>query len=50
MKPELRYVWDITTEKDFSKRELQLMQEVSQMIVRGCNVKDIKDKLKQLKS
>jgi len=49
METRLKYAWDITTQRDFSARELEAVEEVSRMLSAGCKVKELNGKLKMLK-
>jgi hypothetical protein len=46
---ETKYAWDIATSKQFSAKELETINQVSSMIVRGGRVKEIRKKLSGLK-
>jgi len=45
----LKYTWDIVTERNLTVNQLKAIDEVSQMISFGGEVKQIKEKLSQLK-
>jgi len=48
MKTQLKYTWDITTERNFSKKQMEMANMVSNTIARGGNVKDLRKALKSL--
>jgi hypothetical protein len=45
---ETKYVWDIAVQEKFTLKKRKIVDEVSQMISFGGNVKDMKTKLRQL--
>jgi len=48
MQSKMKYAWDIVLEKNLSEQELQLVSEISKMISSGCNVNEVKTKIKEL--
>jgi hypothetical protein len=48
MTANLKYTWDITVERDFSKKELKLVNLVSTTISHGGDVQELKRAVKQL--
>ena len=48
MTANLKYTWDITVERDLSKKELKLANLISTTISHGGDVQDLKRAVKQL--
>jgi hypothetical protein len=42
----MKYAWDITTERDFSTRQMNTINQISEMISNGGNVAELKKKLR----
>jgi len=49
MESNTKYVWDITAEKRFSERQLEIVDEIAFTISKGGNIQEMKKKLEQLK-
>lgn len=45
---QLKYAWDIVIERDLTSQQLKAVNEVAKMISFGGEVKEIKQKLKQV--
>jgi hypothetical protein len=45
---QLKYAWDIVIERDLTKTQLKAVNEISQMISFGGEIKEIKQKLNQI--
>jgi hypothetical protein len=42
---QLKYTWDIIIERDLTRQQLRAVNEISQMISSGGEIKEIKQKL-----
>lgn len=49
METNSKYVWDITAERRFTDHQLGLVDEIAYTISQGGDVKEMKEKLQQLK-
>ncbi|MBS3054862.1 MAG: hypothetical protein J4452_00010 [Candidatus Aenigmarchaeota archaeon] len=49
METNSKYVWDITAERRFTDHQLELVDEIAYTISQGGDVKEMKEKLQQLK-
>jgi len=47
---EKKYAWDVACNEDFSSREIIIAEEISSMITRGFEVKEMRIKLTELKA
>jgi hypothetical protein len=43
---KMKYAWDITCEREFSDSQLKTIDQISEMISKGGNVAELKQKMR----
>jgi len=49
MQTTIKYVWDVSIEKNFTPRQLEIADEIASTISRGGDIKEMKKNLQKLK-
>jgi hypothetical protein len=48
MKTKVIYEWDTSNQRSFSFEESKLLGDISEMLRRGCKIKELNEKMKVL--